>query len=234
MKNAIHLLPVPALIGLLLCFSGCLKKSETPLRPVFETQSLDSCLAIGIDLSGSFADDLTKRAYPLILGMMADFTDQSFGGDCKIVLSQMSGNDDVLLFEGTPEELRHRFRSPEEMSGFLKAHSKPDRSPVYVATRTTIDYINAMPDVAADTKVVTVLLSDMRDSESNLPTKSKEGYRMIDSLTHYRERGGNLALYFVANDEVSRWKTILERSGFEPGQFVINNALVTSPELPRF
>ena len=222
------------MLACLLPVTGCVKKTESVQRPMFEARSLDACLVIAVDLSGSFAKDFGARAYPMVLGLMESFTDQSMGGDCKIVLSQMSGHDQVVLFAGSPEELRHRFGSPDVMADFLQAHSKPNRSPVYVATRETIDYVNAMPDVTERTRTVTVLLSDLVDSESHQRTRSREGFRMLDSLTRYRESGGNLALYYVAQAEVGRWNEIIERAGFQPGQFVINNELNSNPDLPSF
>ncbi|WP_236623629.1 hypothetical protein [Rhodopirellula baltica] len=221
-------------LSILLAISGCVKKTNSAQRPVFATRSLDACLVISIDLSGSFADDFGERAYPMVLGLVESFSEQNMGGDCKIVLSQMSGHDQVLLFEGSPDELRHRFGSPEAMAKFLLEHSSPSRSPVYVATRETIDYVNAMPDVTEQTRTVTVLLSDLVDSEQHQPTKSREGFRMLDALTRYRESGGNLALYYVAQNEVPRWNEIVERAGFEPGQFAIHNDLTSSPNMPEF
>lgn len=227
---------IPVLLGFACLWSlgGCIRKTHSVHRPAFETKSLEACLVIAVDLSGSFAHDFGERAYPMVLGLMESFTDQSMGGDCKIVLSQMSGHDQIILFEGSPDELRHRFRSPEAMGDFLRQHSDPKHSPVYVATRATIDYVNAMPDVTDQTRTVTVLLSDMVDSEIDQPTKSREGYRMLAALTRYRESGGNLALYYVAQDEVWRWNEIIARAGFEPGQYAINNALNSNPELPSF
>ncbi|MEP2310670.1 MAG: hypothetical protein ABJ208_15965 [Rhodopirellula bahusiensis] len=222
-----------AVLGSLLS-TGCMKKTDTVHRPVFEERSLDACLVLSIDLSSSFAADFGERAYPMVLGLVQSFTDQSLGGDCKIVLSQMSGHDQVVLFEGSPGELRHRFGSPEAMAAFLLENSKPNASPVYVATRKTIDYVNAMPDVTEQTRTVTVLLSDLVDSEQHQPTKSREGFRMLDALTRYRESGGNLALYYVAQNEVPRWNEIIERAGFEPGHFAVHNALASSPSLPEF
>ncbi len=229
-----RILPILLCVSCLFPLVGCIKKTHTVRRPAFEAKPLEACLVIAIDLSSSFAHDFGERAYPMVLGLMESFTDQSMGGECKIVLSQMSGHDQVVLFEGSPGELRYRFRSPEAMASFLKEHSDPKRSPVYVATRETIDYVIAMPDVTDQTRTVTVLLSDMVDSEIDQPTKSREGFRMLDSLTRYRESGGNLALYYVAQDEVWRWNEIISRAGFEPGQFVINNALNSNPELPSF
>ncbi|QDV42539.1 hypothetical protein Enr13x_23870 [Stieleria neptunia] len=217
-----------------IAFSGCVKKQETVDRPVFEPYEIDSCLAISIDLSGSFANDFGERAYPLVLDLMDTFTDQSMGAECKIVLSQMSGHDQVVLFEGSPAELRHEFGSPEQMATFLRDHSKPDRSPIYVATRKTVDYVNLMNGISEKTRVLTVILSDMRDSESDQSKRSQEGFRMLASLETYRERGGSLALYFVEQEEVPRWKEILGRAGFAEGQFVISNSLESNPQLPRF
>ena len=57
---------------------------------------------------------------------------------------------------------------------------------------------------------------------------------MIKALKTYQAAGGGLALYYVATDETARWQKILDEAGFTPGQYVIENELIQSPQLPSF
>jgi hypothetical protein len=139
-----------------------------------------------------------------------------------------------VLFEGRPEDLRQKFGSPEELNQFLLDNSSPDSSRVYDATRKAVDYISGVSGITDETRVLTVIMSDMRDSSeySVEGTNSKE--QMMESLKRYQSEGGALALYFVANEQARHWQSLLNEAGFEPGHYVIENDLVAKPQLPRF
>ncbi|MEO9592326.1 MAG: hypothetical protein ABJG45_12180, partial [Rhodopirellula bahusiensis] len=61
-RNAMAVMSAMAVLGSLLS-TGCMKKTDTVHRPVFEERSLDACLVLSIDLSSSFAADIGERAY---------------------------------------------------------------------------------------------------------------------------------------------------------------------------
>ncbi|MDA8746499.1 hypothetical protein N9N28_17890, partial [Rubripirellula amarantea] len=136
--------------------------------------------------------------------------------------------------DGKPSDLRRRFKSPEELSQFLKDHSDPSHSHVFDSTTHTLDYIGSLSGVTERTRLLTVILSDMLDSQRDQSARIQSGRRMMESLSKYQQAGGGLALYFVDTDETSRWQKILSESGFEPGHYVIENELTQSPQLPRF
>ena len=213
---------------------GCVKKAERIDRPMFQKRQLDSCLVIGVDLSKSFAADFGDRAYPLLIEVMDKYFSASMGKDSKIVLVQISGNADAVLFEGTPRELRSRFSSPEELAEFFQKNSSPNSSPIYEATGKTLTYINAMADVTCETRSLVCFISDLKDSEQDAKLKSKKGFKMLDALKEYQGTGGSIAFYYVEQEEVKRWEKILAMAGFEPERYSINNDLVESPELPVF
>lgn len=225
---------VAAIILPLVVTAGCFEATPRTNVEPFAVESLDACLIVGVDLSSSFAEDFSDRAYPLLLEVMNKFFTASMGDNTRIVLSQISGSDDAMLFEGTPRELRRRFKTPEELSGYLLEHSEPSKSPVYVATGKTFAYVNTISGIAPETKLLTVIISDCQDSETDKKERSVTGYRMLSELKAYRAKGGTLAMYYVALDETKRWGKILNLAGFEPGQYVICNDLVETPELPMF
>ena len=219
-------------LGAMAC--GCVQTDTTLQVKPFETEELESCLAIVVDMSGSFAHEWEDRAHPLLLELMDQFFVGSQGGESRVVLCQMSGHEDVVLFEGSAGDLRAKFRTPEALVEFLADNSDPAGSPVYRATDRAIDYVSSMPGIGPETRVMTVILSDMEESGATDGPRTAAGIRMLDTLRRYQQLGGALALYFVSEREQSRWQQILEAADFSPGCYVIENDLVAKPRLPRF
>ncbi|QDV61990.1 hypothetical protein Mal65_11180 [Crateriforma conspicua] len=229
-KQSICFIVVTAAVAMV----GCVKAVRTSERPAFERQELDGCMAILIDMSGSFADAWEERAYELFIELSESYFTEAMGTNNRLVISQLSGNDRVVVFEGAPVDLTRQFRSPEELNQFLKKKSDPSRSRVYASVSETLDYLSSMDGVTERTRLMTVVMSDLRDSESDQEKRNRIGQEMVESMNDYRNRGGALALYFVASDEVPRWKDILDRAGFLESQYVIQNELTRRPQLPRF
>jgi len=224
-----------ALIAFLsLTQAGCVKSRADRQPMPFAPTELDACLAIVIDMSGSFAESWDDRAYDLFLDLSDRFFTEAMGSETKLIISQLSGNDEAVLFEGRPSDLQKRFRSPEELSEFLKSKADPSHSHVYDATTQTIQHIQSLAGVSSRTRKLTVILSDMQDSEPDAEIRRQRGSLMVDALQEYRESGGGLALYYVATEDTARWKKILDMAGFEPGQYIIENELTPSPQLPQF
>ncbi|QDT57084.1 hypothetical protein Pan44_51500 [Caulifigura coniformis] len=220
----------PIALMVLLLASGCIESPSVSESPPFDEQPLSAVLAIQIDLSGSFSGYWDDKAYRLFLDISDRFFQEAMGKETKLVISQLSGNDKVLLFEGRPSDLRKRFKTPQELNAFLKRHSDASGSRVYDATTRTLDYVGTISGVSPETKLLTVILSDMQDSDSKADAEN----RLRESLRKYQERGGALALYFVAESERERWNGLLNDAGFRPGYFVIESELTSSPRLPRF
>jgi len=215
-------------------FAGCIpSKPAANYRP-FESDQLDACLAIMVDMSGSFSDSWDDRAYPLFLELTDQFFTEGAGDESRIVIGQLSAAEKVVLFEGRHGDLRAKFDSPEALSQFLKENSDPSSSPVFQATERVVDYVSSMPGVTVDTRLMTVILSDMADNQPDLTQRREAGEQMLSSLTRYQEMGGGLALYYVALDQTTRWRKILAAAGFSSGSYVIENTLVNRPQLPRF
>lgn len=219
---------------LLLACSGCVPSTSKKQAAHFESTELESCLAIVVDLSGSFANSWDDRAYDLFISLMDQFFTEGAGAESRLVIGQLSGNSEVVLFEGRPADLQSKFDSPQALNRFLKEHSNPASSPVYRATDRAVEYVLSMPGITSDTRLLTVILSDMADSEPDLAARRRAGHQMLDTLKRYRAGGGGLALYFVSPEELSRWKRILQMAEFEPGSYVIESTLVAEPQLPRF
>lgn len=215
--------------------AGCVKSPDLGQTSPFESQELDACLMIVIDLSGSYQDLWDKRAYDLFLQLSDRYFNESMGTENRLIISQISGTEKALLFEGKPSDLRQQFRSPQELSNFLKENSDPDSSRVYAATRQTLDYVNTLPGLTKNTRLLTLIFSDMLDSES--PSQIWDTpfpQELQDSLQCYQTLGGGIALYFVADSERQRWHQLLQETGFSAGHYLIESHLSSNPQLPRF
>lgn len=212
--------------------SGCIERPIAKKHKPFDVVELESCLCLLIDMSGSFGTSWEDRAHKLFLQLL-DAVSADAGAESRVVIGQLSGNDQVVLFEGRPNELRRKFRSPEDLNSFLLEHADPSASKVYDSTRKMVDYAAALNGVTDQTRMVTVVLSDMADNtqDENLRELARE--EVLKSLKEYRERGGGLALYFVAPDEAKHWNLLLQEAGFGTGEFVIETSLSESPRLPR-
>jgi hypothetical protein len=217
----------------LLSLGGCVEAQRSEVTHHFDANQCESVLTIVVDQSGSFANHWDDKALKLFLELMDQFFTEGDPDACRIVIGQLSESKDVVLFEGRPEELRAKFRTPQELSDFLRRSANPVGSQVYRATEQAIRYVSAMPGVTEDTRLMTVILSDLVDSSVG-DERNQAGARMLDALTSYRKQGGGLALYYVAKEETPRWQEILGRAGFEPGSYVIESTLVAHPQLPRF
>lgn len=227
-------LPFPIALSFCLLVSGCIESQSVSKAAPFDEQPLEAVLAIVIDQSGSFSGYWDDKAYTLFLDLSNRFFQGAVGKETKLVLSQLSGNDKVLLFEGRPADLRKRFKSPQELNQFLKQNADASGSRVYDATTRTLDYVRTISGVTSDTKLLCVLLSDMQDSEGNPAIRTASEDRLRASLNQYQQQGGALALYFVAESERPRWNVWLHDAGFTAGHFVIESNLTSSPRLPRF
>lgn len=222
-----------AVVGLC-TLTGCVETQQVEKTGHFDNRELDACLAVVVDMSGSFAESWDDRAYTLFLQLSEQYFTESMGSDAKLVICQLSGHDQVVLFEGQPDDLRNKFSGPEEFNEFLKQNSDPSSSKVFDATRRSVDYVGSITGVNENTKLLTVILSDMWDSEYDPVVRNASRERLMQSLIQYRQKGGGMALYFVAESQLKEWQDIFDEAGFEPGHYIIENELVASPRLPQF
>jgi len=222
-----------ALLVSILIVGGCVKRKFSKASKPFQTPELEAVLAINIDMSGSFSGSWKDRAHPLFLKLLDQFFTAGMGARTRVILGQISDKDRVVFFEGTPSDLKRKFRNPDAFHRFLVANSDPSASKVYQATQKTIDYVNALGGVTERTRLVTVILSDMVDSQADTKAGEQARNKMLQSLATFHDKGGGMALYFVSEDEVPRWRSILSQAGFGEGEFVIETSLSEQPQLPR-
>lgn len=232
-----HLIRFSFVIGIAISVfvgNGCEKRHPPVTAKPFQSQELDASLAILIDVSGSFADSWDQKAYPLFISLMDQYFTAGMGEQSRVVIGQISGSEEVVLFDGSPNDLLRKFKSPAALAEFLRDHSDPFRSRVYHSTQNVVDYMRQMSGITDQTRIMTVVLSDMKDSEQDVQKFKELGRSMLASLSTYREQGGTMALYCVDPGEVERWELIFEQAGFETGDYLIETRIVENPQLPRY
>lgn len=217
--------------------TGCIEKDPTAKKQFkpFVAEELDACLAIVIDVSGSFSDDWQEngRAHNLFMELMDQFFTESTGLNTRVILGQISDSEEYLLFDGTPQELARKFPTPEALNQYLQQHTDPNGSRVYDSTRKMLDHLVEIPEVTERTRLLTVVLSDLKDSQKDKELRRESGNAMFDSMKAYAAAGGGIALYFVADDEKPLWRKVIARSKFPAGTYVIEGELSETPQLPN-
>lgn len=223
------------LMGFLMLLSGCIKSDslQEDVAP-FETKGLDRALVIVIDMSGSFVQHWETKAYPMFIDLADQFFTEGIGMDTRLVICQLSNSEQVVLFEGSPQAFRKEFQSSAKFSTFLKSNSDASGSRVYHATNRALNYVNHMSGVDDETKLLTVFLSDMIDSNTDFTTREKAKAEVISSMQEYNKRGGAIALYYVDHNQVPTWQSITHDADFPAGYSLIESDLSASPQLPKF
>lgn len=215
---------------------GCFKPQNAKHFTPFETEELDACLAITIDLSGSFSRDWQAdgKAYRLFSNLINQFFSDGTGTDSRLIIGQISDSGDMLLFDGSATEFMRKFDSPETFNQFLASNSDPAGSKVYESFSQVLRYVNSIPEVGASTRMMLVSLSDLLDNDANFSDWDDVSNALETPLSEFASRGGGIAMYFVDRNEKPKWRTLLQSSGFKPGTFAIETGLVESPQLPSF
>jgi hypothetical protein len=210
---------------------GCAKR-ENPTVSAFEERDCDYVLAVVIDLSGSFsqlmADD--GKAHEFLLYVLDQYFRDRIGSQDKVLLAQISGGTQSLLWEGTPTQLRREFSTPAHFREFLLAKADPGGSLVHEALADTLEYMIAEPSVVAGrAKPAILVLSDMLDTGEKSPQMRQ---RVVGSLAKFSQLGGVVGLYFVDERWHAAWRRILRESGMR--ECVVESQIVSRPTLPRF
>src|SRR5205823_82985 len=103
---------------------GCTRFAEQDDAPQVSLgrEDADFLVAIAVDMSGSFADLMTRdgKAYEFTMRVCDNYFRQSIATKNRIVIVQLSALDrQPLLFDGTPVQLRQSFPSATEFRDFL-------------------------------------------------------------------------------------------------------------------
>jgi hypothetical protein len=216
------------------CLAGCEARREEGGGKVISREEPDYVLAIPVDMSGSYADLMEKdgRAWKFLLRAMDGFFRERIGSasNDKIVISQISGNDKALLFDGNPKSLRGRFQNSNQFIQFLRSKSSPAGSRVHDGTRETIEYVMGFPGVAEGrTKSAILVLSDLDD---NFADRDMSRSRLLREIITNVQAGGTGGFFWVENSLVGPWRRDLHAAGAK--DWIVESEISFDPPLPDF
>jgi hypothetical protein len=213
--------------------TGCKRRSDDKKDDTVSVggEDADCLVLIAVDLSGSFAVPMAEqgKAHEFVLRVADTYFRNSIGTNNRIVISQLSGVDRPLLWDGTPVQLRRDFPSAAEFRDFLLKKSNPGGSRIFDGVSDVLDYAVSDPGVRkGKTRAAVFVLSDFID---NLSGKDSEN-RLAQSLQAFGKTGGIVGFYFLDHAQVPTWRGHLSRSGIR--QWVCESEIVAYPQLPTF
>lgn len=207
------------------CLSGaCTPRIESASR-ILERQEHEYVVTLLLDMSGSFENLMCEQgvAYAFAMQVVQRYFHDRIGSQDRLVIAQISGIDQALLWEGSPHELRRQFPTAKDFAAYLRSKSHPAGSAVHKAIHDSVEYV-----LDKDTgRSAVFVLSDMLD------TGPQEGRQQaLEMLEKFARKNGVVALYYVAPELVAEWKADLAKAGFD--EFRVESAIVQRPTLPSF
>lgn len=213
---------------------GCEKRSTEEASPLPD-QDYEYVLAVVIDMSGSFADQMKAedgKAYRFFLQLVDRYFRNRVGANDRLILTQLSGagSKRALLWDGQPRALQQDFPDAKTFHAFLLKNADPSGSRVHDAIADTLDYLVAYPGVASGkSRSALFVLSDMLENSAH-PEQAKD--RALQALATYGRLRGVVGLYWVEHSLVPSWRTHLREAGLK--SYVVESDIVSRPQLPTF
>ena len=125
--------------------AGCTKSTEqdNAAQVTLGGDDAELIVVIALDLSGSFADLMTRdgKAYEFTMRVVDNYFRNAIGTQNRIIIAQLSAHDrQALLWDGTPIQLRQDFPSAAEFRTFLLSRSNPAGSRIHDGVADALDY----------------------------------------------------------------------------------------------
>lgn len=221
---------------LVFCILACLL--FTSCQRHVEQQQIDlggECeymLAIVIDMSGSFAEEIRTggRAYQFMLRLIDGFFKARVGNNDRILISQLSGKDKSLIWEGSPRSLRQAFPNAAAFRDYVVARSNPAGSRVKLAIAESLEYVNSRI-TNGKPRVFLAVLSDMED---NVGDPKDTTPRLIQALKDFNKNGGVFGGYWISQTELPTWRRYMDDSGMPASRYVLEADFIQQPTVPSF
>ncbi len=216
-------------LSLLLAPVGCIKKREQARSSPFKETESEYILAIVLDMSGSFAEhmqDDDPRAYDYFMRITQKFFRERMEQTDRVLLVQLSTGD-PLLWDGPPTALKSAFPTSQAFGKFLQDKSGGG-SMVYSSIADTLDYLTTRQGVTDNTRLLTVVLSDLLDND---PDGQAAKVRLESALDRYHQKDGYLAFYWAHQSVIPDWRKMLSRYS---GRSLICSSIEYDPPMPNF
>ncbi len=189
-------------------------------------------LLVAVDKSSSF-DTLMKpggRGLEFLNDTVTHYFQNRLGSNDCLIVTQLSGNRQAVLWQGSPRQLRTEFSSSADLAEFIDKKSDVNGSRVWDGLSDTLELAMSDPNICnGRTKVVLVALTDM---ENNLVDTYTSEKRLMDNLKAFAKKGGVCGLYFVGTPETKIWRSKLAECGFR--DFVVEPSVAANPRRLSF
>lgn len=199
-----------------------------------DTEPYDCVMVLPIDVSGSMASLMKPGAKGLEFANTAinTYFHSRLGNNDLLVVSQLSGNRQAVVWQGAPRSLREDFSKFGDLGDAVLSQSNSAGSRIWDGLSDSLEIVMTDPRCWNDrTKVVLIVLSDM---ENTLIDSYSSERRLKDNLKALSKHGGICGLYFVSNEEVVRWRKNMREAGFKDHQYVVEPRAESKPRLPSF
>lgn len=216
--------------ALILCVLGCERRDTSNISP-FQQEPSGYVLLVAIDMSGSFRELMAEdgKAYNFVLQAIDQYHRDGIGNDFQIIITQLSGNQRPLLWQGEPQQLRREFPDPKAFHDYLIAHADPDSSRINDGIAESIDYVLHTYSVAqGNARTVALILSDMEDSQGS---QEQSDPRLLTSLTTFARRG-SIGFYFCSQSRMADIRQKMKQAGID--MYILECDIHGHPPLPSF
>lgn len=213
---------------------GCARRrNDKPTPPIgFQEDEAEMIINVAVDLSGSFEEMMVTNgmAYQFLIELIDRYYIGRIGSKDRLILSQISGSDKPLLWEGSPFQLRLDYPTPDKFREFLLSKSDRNSSRVYESIGKSLNYMLRQPVVAhGRAQCGLFVLSDLVDSSTN---KVAGEELVMKSLKRFAKVGGIFAFYFVDQGEMPKWMDRFEAAGFH--DVILMGYVNGHPPFPEF
>jgi hypothetical protein len=209
---------------ILLGVPACQRPAENNEQSPFgEKKQPDAVLAIDFDVSGSFANELDEAWQFLISTVEIFFRDrQGQGFNDLLVLAQISGTPESILFSDTPAEFRRKFKTAADFKRLFNGLDTT-QSRVHSSLADTINHVTALKPGRS----LVIGLTDLEDSEPGSMPKLQE------ALRRYGKGGksGSIGIYWTNPNLKDAYATLLSVS---VRHSVVMHRKEGKPLIPRF
>jgi len=144
------------------------------------------------------------------------------GEDCDIILLQLSGNANPILWRGTVDDFRDSFNA-DSLRQLLASKSKRTASRIFSGLCDGLRYTRAANRDNA--KVLFVALTDMIDNMSG-PNAQQE---LQEELRLLGKAGGKFALFGVPAEHLAQWQGFVDQTGVKN---TVQDEKLHSPKFP--
>jgi hypothetical protein len=226
-----------ALLITLTALTGCSPRRSRVESRGYEQQRVDSILVVVVDLSGSFVELFKPdgKATAHLLEVIQNYFHAriGLGKNDRLIIAQISGSTQPIVFEGSPREFHEQFGSATELRKLLLSKADPSRSRVYDSISDAIEHaLDATGGVEqGHCRMNLLVLSDMDDNAS-----ASTGLQRLDANLRrfHTQYDGVVGLHWLPPAQVRPWAERLRQLGFPATRCRVTGDTLPSAPLPNF